>query len=93
MELDISRPKNEIEDLLLSINKNCQTLIKTHRKPHETLELKLTQPRATYSFKPPIPVEGSLMVGLTSLEVYNSIFNITEENKFELYSDNFDEFH
>ena len=33
------------------------------------------------------------MIGLTSLEVYNSIFNITEENnKFELYSDVFEEF-
>ena len=32
------------------------------------------------------------MIGLTSLEVYNSVFNITEEsNKFELYTDNFDE--
>ena len=31
------------------------------------------------------------MLGLTDLEVYNSIFNITEENnKFELYTDNFD---
>ena len=33
------------------------------------------------------------MIGLTSLEVYNSIFNITEENiKFELYTDNFHKF-
>ena len=33
------------------------------------------------------------MIGLTSLEVYNSIFNLTEEkNKFELHTDNFDEF-
>ena len=32
------------------------------------------------------------MLGLESLEVYNSIFNITEENnKFELYTDSFDE--
>ena len=33
------------------------------------------------------------MIGLIDLEIYNSIFNITEENnKFELYTDNFDEF-
>ena len=33
------------------------------------------------------------MVGLTSLKVYNSIFNITEEdNNFELYANIFDEF-
>ena len=33
------------------------------------------------------------MIGLTSLEVYNSIFKITEDNiEFELYTDNFDKF-
>ena len=33
------------------------------------------------------------MIGLTSLEVYNSVFNINStNNKFELYTDSFDEF-
>ena len=33
------------------------------------------------------------MIGLTSLEVYNSIFILTEHNnKFELHTDTFDEF-
>ena len=33
------------------------------------------------------------MIGLTSLEVYNSSFNTTEkENKFELYADIYDYF-
>ena len=33
------------------------------------------------------------MIGLTSLEACNSVFNITEENNdFELYTDTFDEF-
>ena len=33
------------------------------------------------------------MMGILSLEVYNSIFNKTEQiNKFEIYLDNFDEF-
>ena len=33
------------------------------------------------------------MIGLIDLEVYNSIFIITEEyNKFDLYADTFDEF-
>ena len=32
------RPKNKTEDLLLSIPKNCETLIEqTHRKAEETL--------------------------------------------------------
>ena len=81
------RPKNTTEDLLLSIPKNCETLIEqTHKKREETLELKMTKPKETFLFKPPIQVKGDWMIGLTDLEVYNSIFNITEENnKFELY--------
>ena len=81
------RPKNQTEDLLLSITKNCQTLIKqTHRKAEETLEFKMIKPREIFHFKPPIQIQGDWMIGLKNLEVYNSIFNITEENnKFELY--------
>ena len=81
------RPKNETQDLLLSITKNCETLIEqTHTKPQETLEFKMIKPRETFHFKPPIQVKGDWMIGLTDLEVYNSIFIITEENnKFQLY--------
>ena len=82
------RPKNETEDLLLSITKNCETLIEqTHTKPQETLEFKMIKPRETFQFKPPIQVKGDWMIGLVDLEVYNSIYNKTEENnKFELYN-------
>ena len=39
------RPKIETEDILVSITKNCETLIKqTHRKPQETLEFKMVKP-------------------------------------------------
>ena len=88
------RPKNETENLLLSLTKNCETLIEqTHRKPEETLEFKMTKPRETFHFNPSIKTEGDWMLGLIDLEVYNSIFNITKENnKFELYTDTFDEF-
>ena len=56
------------------------------------MEFKLTTSRETFQFHPPTPIEGSWMLGLLSLEIYNSIFNITEENnKTELYTDNFDE--
>ena len=83
------RPKKETEDLLLSITKNCETLIKqTHRKAEETLEFKMIKPREIFHFKPPIQIQGDWMIGLTNLEVYNSIFNITEKNnKFEIYGD------
>ena len=94
MNLNMIRPKNETEDLLLSITKNCQTLIEqTHRKAEETLEFKMIKPRETFHFKPPIHVKGDSMIGLVDLEEYNSIFDITEENnKFEIYRDSFNKF-
>ena len=94
MNLNKIQPKNEIEDLLLSITKNCETVVQqTHRKPEGTLEFKMTEPRKTFHFTPPIQTKGDKMLGLIDLEVYNSIFNITKENnKFELYTDTFYEF-
>ena len=94
MNLNMIRPKSEIEDLLLSITENCEKLVdQTHRKPEETLEFKMLKPRETFHFNPPIHTKGDWMLGLIDLEVYNFIFIITEENnKFELYTDNFDEF-
>ena len=87
MNLNIIRTKTQTVDLLLSITKNCESLIEqTHRKAEETLEFKMIKPRETFHFKPPIQINGDWMIGLTDLEVYNSILNITEENnKFELY--------
>ena len=87
------KPKNETEDLLISVTKNCGALIKqTHTKPEETLKFKLTKPKETFRFNPSKSVDGSWMVGLISLEVYN-FFNITDENyKFEPHTNNFDEF-
>ena len=87
MNLNMITPKNETEDLLPSITKNCETLIEqTHRKAEETLEFKMTKPRETFHFKQPIQAKGDWMIGLTDLEVYNCIFIITEENnKFQLY--------
>ena len=94
MNLNVIRPSSETENLLLSMTKNRKTFIKqTHTKPQETLEFKTTTPRERFSFKPPIHIEGSWMIGLTTLEVYNSIFNVTEEiNIYELHTDTFDEF-
>ena len=87
MNLNMIRPKNEKENLLLSITKNCETLIEqTHRKAEETLEFKMNKSREIFHFSPPIHVKGDWMIGLTDLEVYNSLFNITEENnKLKLY--------
>ena len=94
MNLNMIQPKNETENLLLSITKNCETLIEqTHKKPAETLEIKMVKPREIFHFKPPMVIKGDWMIGLVNLEVYNSIFNITEKiNKFELHRDTSDKF-
>ena len=83
------RPKSETEDLLLSITKNCETLIEqTHRRSKETLEFKMDKTREIFHLKPQIQIQGDWMLGLVNLEVYNSTFNITEQNnKFEIYRD------
>ena len=76
MNLNVIRPKNDKEDLLLSSTKNCETLDEqTHRKAEGTLEIKLTQSRETFHFTSLISIQRSWMLGLTSLEVYNSILN------------------
>ena len=86
MNLNMIRPQNETEGLLPSVSKNCETVIKqSNGKAEETLEFKLTKSGETFHFQTPISIEGFWMLGLTSLEVYNSIFKITEENNnFEL---------
>ena len=64
------RPKNQTEDLLLSITKSCQTLIEqTRTKPQKTLEFKMTKPKETFHFNPPIHVKEDWMLELTDLEV------------------------
>ena len=87
MNLNLIRLKKETECLILSKTKNCETLIKqTHTKAQETLEFKLNKPRETFHFNPSIQIRGDWMIGLTSPEVYNSKFKMTEENnKVELY--------
>ena len=46
----------------------------------------MTKPRKIFHFTPPVQINGNWMIGLTDLEVYTSIINITgENNKFELY--------
>ena len=94
MNLKMIRAKNDTKDLLLSITKNCKTLIEqTQRKAEEALEFKMTKPRETFHFIPSIQIKGDWVIGLVSLEVYNSIFNINHtKSKSEHYIDNFDEF-
>ena len=69
--------------LLLLIEKHTDTLIdQTKTKPQETLEFKMNKQMQTFSFNPPINLveEGKWLLGVTSLECTNSLFNITNEN-------------
>ena len=81
------QPKNQTKKLILSIIKNCETLInQTQKKEEETLEFKPSEHRKTFQFSPPITIEGSRMIGLTSLKVYISIFiRRRENNKFKRF--------
>ena len=70
-------------ELLLLIKKHTDTLIQqTKTKPQETLEFKMNKQMQTSSFNPPINLveEGEWLLGLSSLECTNSLFNITNEN-------------
>ena len=68
MNLNMIRPETQTENLLISITKNCETLVEqTRTKPQETLEFKMIKPRETFHFKPPIQVKGDWMIGLLDL--------------------------
>ena len=70
-------------ELLLLIKKHTDTLIQqTKAKPQETFELKTNNQMKTFSFNPRISLaeEGKWLLGVTSFEYTNSVFNITNEN-------------
>ena len=52
-------------------------LILNHNK---TLEFKMTKQKESSSFDVPLNLEEKWMMGVTSLEVYNTVYNITEKN-------------
>ena len=85
--------ESETEDLRLSIIKKCETLIaQTHKRAEETLQFELEKSGEINHFNPPISIEGSWMLRLTTLQVYNSILiKKHDKKKFQLYTDNFDE--
>ena len=70
-------------ELLLLIKKHTDTLIEnTKTRPQETLEFKMNKQMQTFSFNPPINLveEDKWLLGVSSLECTNSVFNITNEN-------------
>ena len=82
------RTKTMTEDLLQSVTKNCETLFEqTYGKNEETLEFKISNRRQTFHFNPVVlKLKEDWMIGLTCLEVYNSVLNVNAtNNKFKLY--------
>ena len=69
------------ESLLLSIAKsNLDIVENTLSKPQETLEFKMNKQKESFSFDIPLELPEQWMMGVTSLEVYNTVYNITEKN-------------
>jgi len=74
-------PIDNKEMLLLNIAKsNLEIVDNTHSQPQETLEFKMNKQKESFSFDQPIDLPDKWMMGVTSLEVYNTVYNITEMN-------------
>ena len=69
------------EPLLLSIAKSNQEIVEnTHCKPQENLEFKMNKQKESFSFDVPLLLPEKWTMGVTSLEVYNTVYNINERN-------------
>ena len=69
--------------MLLLNKKHTDSLIQqTKTRPQETLEFKMNKQMQSFSFNPPINLveEGIWLLGVSSFECTNSVFNITNEN-------------
>ena len=85
MDLSTFVTYDKKESLLLSIAKSSQEIVEnTHSKPQETLEFKMTKQKEPFSFDVPLLLNEKWMLGVTSLEVYNTVFIITNSNKLEI---------
>ena len=75
------------ESLLLNIAKsNLDIVENTLSKPQETLEFKMIKQKESFSFDIPLELPEQWMMGVTRLEVYNTVYNITEKNnKLKLF--------
>ena len=70
-------------ELLLLIEKHTDMLIEnTKTISQETLEFKMNKQKQTFSFNPSINLleEGRWLLGVSSFECTDSVFNITNEN-------------
>ena len=81
MDLSTFVTYDKKEFLLSSIAKSNQEIVEnTQSKPQETLEFKMTKQKESFSFDVPLILNEKWMMGVTSLEVYNTVYNIKEKN-------------
>ena len=80
MDLSTIVTYDKKESLLLGIAKSNQEIVEnTHSKPQETPDFKMTKQKESFLFDGPPQLNEKWMMGITSLEVYNTIYNITEK--------------
>ena len=81
MDLSTFVTYDKKEFILLNIAKSKQEIVEnTHSKPRETLEFKMTNQKESFSFDVLFQLNEKWMMGVTSLEVYNTVYNNTEKN-------------
>ena len=59
---------------------NLDIVENTLSKPQETLEFKMNEQKESFSFDVPLELNEQWMMGVTSLDVYNTVYKITEKN-------------
>ena len=81
MDLSTFVTYDKKESLLLGIAKSNHEIVEnTHSKPQDTLEFKMTKEKESFSFDVPLQLNEKWMMGVTSLEVCNTVNNITNSN-------------
>ena len=71
---------------MLNIAKSNQEIVEnTHSKPKETLEFEMIKQKESFSFDVPLELNEKWIMGVTSLVVYNTVYNITStSNKLQI---------
>ena len=57
-----------------------QNVTNTHAKPHGTSEFEMNSSSKIFSFEVPLELKQDWMMGVTSLEVYNTVCSIALTN-------------
>ena len=80
-----SGSRAELESIISVLEANNKLLKEiannTKKRPEQTLEFKMTTSSKRFPIDPPLSLhDGDYCMGLISLSVYNTIYNVTEKN-------------